>query len=361
MPEVRPDNEFNPYIDNLRVGEFIDLLSPYEVEKQVPIGERNIATAMLGREAVSNAMFNIKPGKLVVVTGPCSIHDPEAALIYAEWLSKQRELYGDDLEILMRMFFEKPRTIVGWKGLIYDPELDESHDINRGIIVARTVAKDITSMGVPVGTETLDAIISTYFDGLLSWGAIGARTVQSPKHRELASGVSYTVGMKNSPSGNIEAAINAIIAASHPHFFPGTSYTGKTVIVPTTGNPECHLVLRGGKAGKNYDPRSISEAADMLIAAGLRPNLMVDASHDNSEKDPVKQMNVVRSLAYWMRQGMPNVRGVMIESNLKEGKQPFIPGSEHDPGLSITDGCVGLEETSEMLGILAEASKARTS
>jgi 3-deoxy-7-phosphoheptulonate synthase len=345
--------------ENLHVRKLTPLISPEAVKSLYPASKKSIKTVQNGRSTVINALRRPKDAnyKLIVVVGPCSIHDPLAALEYATWIKKQRQKFGQVLELVMRVYFEKPRTTVGWKGLINDPYLDESYDINSGLKIARKLVCDITDMGVPIGTELLDTVTPQYFAGLISWGAIGARTTESQLHRELASGLSFPVGFKNSTDGNIKVAVDAIKSASNPHHFPAITEEGQAAIAATSGNPDCHIVLRGGTQSTNYDAMSISQAVDMLKDEGYTPRIMVDCSHANSQKDHTKQINVAINIANQITRGNQFIFGVMIESNLKEGCQPFNPNGPMEYGKSITDACVGLKETEKILNILSGAIK----
>lgn len=357
MPDFSIEN--TPQLENIHIRELTALITPGEIKSAIPASEVSIATVMAGREAVRATMSTDKTNRLTVITGPCSIHDVDAALEYADWLKSKREEHGDQLEILMRMYFEKPRTTIGWKGLINDPDLNESYDITKGLYTARKLAADITDIGIPVATEILDTMTPQYFAGLISWGAIGARTTESQLHRELSSGLSFPVGFKNGTSGDINVAVDAVSASAQPHHFLAITDEGKAAIAITSGNPDCHVVLRGGRDGPNFSATDIAETASKLAKKGLNPVVMVDPSHANSGKDYRKQIEVVREVARQISYGSTAVMGVMIESNLKEGAQSFNPGGNHEYGISITDACVGLEETSEMLGLLADAVKNR--
>lgn len=331
------------------------------MKEAIPASPDSIMTVMAGREAIHQACMEggLSESKLLVVTGPCSIHDVDAALEYAEWVKQQRALYEDQLEIVMRMYFEKPRTTVGWKGLINDPDLNESYDITKGLHVARKLAVDITEMGVPVGTEILDTMTPQYIAGLISWGAIGARTTESQLHRELSSGLSFPIGFKNGTSGDVKVAVDAVSAANHPHRFLAITDEGKVAIAETSGNPDAHIILRGGTNGPNYSPEHVAEASAQLAKRGLLPKAMIDTSHANSGKDHRRQIEVVQSVAQQVTFGSTAIMGVMIESNLAEGAQSFNPGGRHEYGKSITDACVGLGETADMLGMLAQAVQIR--
>ncbi|PTL84508.1 3-deoxy-7-phosphoheptulonate synthase [Vitiosangium sp. GDMCC 1.1324] len=300
--------------------------------------------------------------RLLVIMGPCSIHDPQAALDYAKRLRVERERYADSLELVMRVYFEKPRTTVGWKGLINDPYLDESYRIDEGLRIARHLLLEINRLGMPAGSEFLDVISPQYIGDLISWGAIGARTTESQVHRELASGISAPIGFKNGTDGNIKIATDAIQAAAQPHHFLSVHKNGQVAIVETKGNTDCHVILRGGKA-PNYDATSVAAACQDLETSKLPATLMVDCSHANSSKQYQKQMDVARDLASQIAGGSRRVFGVMVESHLVAGAQKFSPGRD-DPakleyGKSITDACLGWEDSSETLKLLSEAVKAR--
>lgn len=342
-------------VENIHIRELKPILSPYEVKSRYRPTAKSIATVTDGRKAIRSTLKSSPLSKLIVIVGPCSVNDPAAALEYAGWLKKQRDKYGDRLELVMRLYFEKPRTTVGWKGLINDPDLDESYDINKGLLTARKLVCDITDLGVPIGTELLDTTTPQYVAGLVSWGAIGARTTESQLHRELASGLSFPVGFKNGTAGNVNIAIDAVTSASFPHRFLGTTDKGQTAIVSTSGNKDCHIILRGGTESTNYDVDSITQAVSKLKKAGQSPLLMVDCSHGNSNKDHTKQIIVIKSLADQISGGSKAIMGVMIESNLKPGSQSFVPGKKHEYGKSITDACVGLDETIEMFKLLYDA------
>jgi len=300
--------------------------------------------------------------RLLVVIGPCSIHDPIAALDYARRLLAQREKYADTLEIVMRVYFEKPRTTVGWKGLINDPYLDESFRIDEGLRMARQLLIEINRMGLPAGSEFLDVISPQYLGDLISWGAIGARTTESQVHRELASGLSAPIGFKNGTDGNIKIATDAIQAAAGGHHFLSVHKNGQVAIVQTNGNPDCHVILRGGKA-PNYDAASVAAACADLVAAKLPATLMVDCSHANSSKKFEKQLDVANDIAAQIASGSKSVFGVMVESHLTAGAQKFTPGKDKPSqlayGQSITDGCLGWDDSLQSLEVLSNAVKAR--
>lgn len=296
--------------------------------------------------------------RLLVVVGPCSIHDPKAARDYAGRLAEQRRRLKDRLEIVMRVYFEKPRTTVGWKGLINDPDLDGSFKINKGLRTARELLLDINEAGLPAGTEFLDMITPQYIADLVSWGAIGARTTESQVHRELASGLSCPVGFKNGTDGNLRIALDAIKAASQPHHFLSVTKGGHSAIVSTNGNEDCHIILRGGKK-PNYDRDSIESACAASEAAGLPCRLMIDASHGNSEKLPDNQRLVVSDIAEQLAEGDTRIFGVMIESHLVGGRQELVSGEALAYGQSITDGCIGWDQTIDLLDTLAKGVEAR--
>jgi 3-deoxy-7-phosphoheptulonate synthase len=323
------------------------------VESLITQTRRNIQDIMAGKD-----------DRLLVVIGPCSIHDPVAALEYARRLAEVRTRYGRTLEIVMRVYFEKPRTTVGWKGLINDPYLDESFRIDEGLRIARQLLIEINRLGLPAGSEFLDVISPQYIGDLISWGAIGARTTESQVHRELASGLSAPIGFKNGTDGNIRIATDAIQAAARGHHFLSVHKNGQVAIVQTNGNKDCHVILRGGKS-PNYDAPSVTAACKELEAAKLPPKLMVDCSHANSSKQYDRQLEVAREIARQVAGGSRCVFGVMVESHLKAGAQKFSPGRAGSAGLeygkSITDGCLGWDESLKLLDVLSEAVQARGS
>lgn len=319
------------------------------MREEFPITEK-VAESVAKARATVEAILDQRDSRLLVVIGPCSIHDPKAALEYAQRLVRLHEEFSDRMYILMRVYFEKPRTTVGWKGLINDPHLDGSCDIDAGLKAARKLLLEINELGMPAATELLDGITPQYIADLVSWTAIGARTTESQTHREMASGLSMPVGFKNGTDGSLQVAMDAMMASSHPHSFLGIDEDGMTSLVQTTGNRSTHVVLRGGRARTNYDASSIAEAVALLKKAGLRPDLMVDCSHANSEKQHMKQEAVWQSVIRQRAEGNRNLTGVMVESNLYDGSQPFPkPVSELKYGVSITDACIGWELTESIL------------
>lgn len=343
--------------DDLRIREIRELSPPEELYREFPCSDRAAAPVASARKAVHEILRG-QDDRLTVVIGPCSIHDVDAALEYAERLSAQRRRFSDELEIIMRVYFEKPRTTVGWKGLINDPDLDGSFRINHGLRLARSLLLEINQRDLPAGCEFLDMITPQYFADLVAWGAIGARTTESQVHRELASGLSCPVGFKNGTDGNVKIAIDAVQAASQPHHFLAVTKQGRSAIATTAGNEDCHVILRGGKT-PNYDAVSVDAACQSIVSAGLRPIVMVDASHGNSNKRPENQPHVVESIANQLEAGERRVVGVMIESHLVAGRQELTPGKPLVYGQSITDGCVGWDTSVQLLERLARAVKHR--
>ncbi len=340
---------------DLHVKEIVRLLSPRELKTLLPSTEAVAATVARSRERIIRILRQEDPRMLVVI-GPCSIHDRKSALEYAERLNALRQELAGSMEIVMRVYFEKPRTTIGWKGLINDPHLDGSQDIEMGLKIARELLLEILGMGLPAATEFLDPIVPQYIADLISWAAIGARTTESQTHREMASGLSMPVGLKNSTDGSLQVAIDAMGATRHPHSFLGINEDGVNAIVRTTGNPHAHVVLRGGRAKTNYDAASIRAAEEKLISEKLQPVLMVDCSHANSEKKFARQEEVWHSVIQQRVEGTRSLIGLMAESNLFEGNQP-IPKNlkELRYGVSITDSCIGWETTERMLRWGAEA------
>ena len=344
-------------VDDVRIREVKELSPPGHLLREFPASEEASRTVAGARNAISR-ILNGDDDRLLVIVGPCSIHDTNAAREYSSLLAKQRSRLSDTLEVVMRVYFEKPRTTVGWKGLINDPDLDGSFNINKGLRAARELLLDINDSGLPTGTEYLDMISPQYITDLISWGAIGARTTESQVHRELASGLSCPVGFKNGTDGNLRIAIEAIRTASEPHHFLGVTKSGHSAIVSTNGNKDCHLILRGGKS-PNYDQKSVDLAASQSEAAAKRAALMIDASHGNSRKDPRNQKAVVRDVAKQIANGETRIIGMMIESHLVAGQQELGAAQQLTYGQSITDGCIGWDETVELLEIVADAVQER--
>jgi 3-deoxy-7-phosphoheptulonate synthase len=343
--------------DDLRIKDIRELRTPAEVTREFPRTDAATRTVLQARHAVHNILHGTDD-RLIVVVGPCSIHDPAAAIDYAKRLVDVRERLGDRLEIIMRVYFEKPRTTVGWKGLINDPELDGSFKIDNGLRLARSLLLDINNLGMPAGCEFLDMTTPQYFADLVAWGAIGARTTESQVHRELASGLSCPVGFKNGTDGNVRIALDAVKSASQPHHFLAVTKDGRSAIASTSGNDDCHIILRGGKA-PNFDAESVEAAAQESIKSGITPAIMIDASHANSSKKPENQPLVLDDVGVQVAAGDRRIIGVMIESNLVAGRQDLVPGIPLAYGQSITDGCIGWETTVAALERLAAASAAR--
>jgi 3-deoxy-7-phosphoheptulonate synthase len=346
-----------PRTDDLRIREMKELLPPSHLIREFGCSEKAANTAANGRVALHRILHG-QDDRVMVVIGPCSIHDTKAAMEYANLLVKQRERFAGELEIVMRVYFEKPRTTVGWKGLINDPYMDNSFRINDGLRMARELLLKINELGLPAGTEFLDVISPQYVADLISWGAIGARTTESQVHRELASGLSCPVGFKNGTDGNIKIAVEAIKAASQPHHFLSVTKGGHSAIVSTNGNEDCHIILRGGKT-PNYDAASVDAACKNIAAQGLAARLMIDASHANSSKKPENQIPVCADIAGQIAAGDTRIVGVMVESHLVGGRQDLIAGKELTYGQSITDGCIDWESSVKVLEVLAEAVKQR--
>ncbi|MGD0548138.1 MAG: 3-deoxy-7-phosphoheptulonate synthase [Terracidiphilus sp.] len=354
--------------ENIRIQWIKVVLPPVFLEEERPVSEAASETIFDARSEIS-AILNGQDSRLLVLAGPCSIHDPKAAREYAALLRAAIAEFSADLRIVMRVYFEKPRTTVGWKGLINDPHLDESYKINDGLRLARHLLLDLAEMGVPAGTEFLDMISPQYIAGLVSWGAIGARTTESQVHRQLVSGISCPVGFKNGTSGNVQIAIDAILSAAHSHSFLGLTKHGQSAILVTRGNPDTHIILRGGRGTVNYTAQSVDETALQMEKAGLAPRIMIDFSHANSSKDYRRQAAVCHDVAGQIaragdKRGDTRIMGVMIESNLVAGAQPLVPGQPLDTlvyGQSITDPCIGWAETHTLLKELAGAVHARRS
>lgn len=343
--------------DDLRIRALHELSTPAAVIGEFTRSDDAARTVTAARGAIQQILHGAED-RLVVVIGPCSVHDPDAALDYARRLASMRRRLGGSLEIIMRVYFEKPRTTVGWKGLINDPGLDGSFDIDRGLRAARRLLLEISELGVPAGCEFLDTTTPQYIADLVAWAAIGARTTESQIHREMASGLSCPVGFKNGTDGNIRIAVDAVLSASHPHHFMAVTKDGRSAIAATAGNPDCHVILRGGKT-PNYDAASVDAAGAMATRAGLKPIVMIDASHANSGKRPENQPLVIEDVSRQIEAGDRRIIGVMVESNLVGGRQDLITGEALVYGQSITDGCLDWDTSVEVLERLARAVEQR--
>jgi len=343
--------------DDIRIKEIKELVPPSHVLRELPISEKAARTTYEARQAIHRILHGADD-RLLVIMGPCSIHDVKAAKEYAGRLKEAKERLAADLLVVMRVYFEKPRTTVGWKGLINDPRLDGSFRINEGLRIARQLLLDLNESGLPVACEFLDVMTPQYIADLVAWGAIGARTTESQVHRELASGLSCPVGFKNGTDGNIRIAVDAIRAAQAPHHFLSVTKGGHSAIVSTAGNEDCHIILRGG-AKPNYDAASVDAAAKTLAEAGIPARLMIDFSHGNSSKKAEKQLDVGQDVAGQIAGGEDRIFGVMAESHLKAGRQDLMPGKELVYGVSITDGCIGWEDSRRLLDVLADAVRKR--
>ncbi|MBN1608311.1 MAG: 3-deoxy-7-phosphoheptulonate synthase [Polyangiaceae bacterium] len=334
------------------------LMTPDELRAELPMSQTAARHVFRAREVLRDILHG-RDGRLLVIAGPCSIHDPEAALDYAEQLAVLCSRYRERLLIAMRVYFEKPRTSVGWKGLINDPHLDGTYDIHTGLRLARRLLLALAELGVPAATEMLDPIVPQYTAELVCWAAIGARTTESQTHREMASGLSMPVGFKNGTDGGLEVAVNAMIAAARPHSFLGIDGQGQVSVIKTGGNPDGHLVLRGGQSGPNYQEAQVRAASRELEAAGLNPRAFIDCSHDNCGKDHFRQVEVVREVVRQIRAGSTEVLGAMLESNLLAGRQALRPKNELVYGRSITDPCMDFATTEVLVDELAEATRSR--
>ena len=346
-----------PHTDDLRIRRIEALNTPADVIAELPCDDVVSEVVTQARQSLQDILHG-RDDRLAVVIGPCSIHDPEAAMEYARRLRPLRDALGGELEIIMRVYFEKPRTTVGWKGLINDPDMDGSFQINRGLRTARGLLRDINALGLPAGCEYLDIISPQYIADLVAWGAIGARTTESQVHREMASGLSCPVGFKNGTDGNIKIAVDAVGAASHPHHFLAVTKEGSSAIASTAGNPDCHVILRGGKT-PNFDAANVESASQVLAKAGLEARLMIDASHANSGKNPDNQPAVIDDIAAQLEAGETRIIGVMVESNLVAGQQSLVPGKPLVYGQSVTDGCIGWETSVNVMERLARAVRVR--
>ena len=334
------------------------VLPPVFLEEEYPLTE-SASTAIYDARTEITEILNRRDPRLLVLVGPCSIHDTKAAREYAALLQSAIQEFSADLRIVMRVYFEKPRTTIGWKGLINDPYLDQSYKINDGLRQARRLLLDLAEMGVPTGTEFLDMISPQYIAGLVSWGAIGARTTESQVHRQLVSGVSCPVGFKNATSGDVQVAIDAVLSAARSHTFLGHTKNGQSAIFVTTGNPDCHIILRGGKKMVNYTAEAVAQTARQMEKSGIEQRIMIDLSHANSNHDPTRQALVCHDVARQIANGNRRIIGVMIESNLVAGSQRIVPGQPLVYGQSVTDGCIDWAETHTLLAELAAAVRAR--
>jgi 3-deoxy-7-phosphoheptulonate synthase len=344
-------------VDDVRIREIKELAPPSHVIREFPVSDAAEQVTYAARQGI-HGILHAADDRLLAIIGPCSIHDPKSALEYARRLAQEKAKHAADLLIAMRVYFEKPRTTVGWKGLINDPRLDGTFQINEGLRLARGVLLDINELGVPAGVEYLDMITPQYIADLVSWGAIGARTTESQVHRELASGLSCPVGFKNGTDGNIRIAVDAIKTSRQPHHFLSVTKDGHSAIVSTNGNEDCHVILRGGPA-PNYDAASVDAAARQLALAGMEQRLMIDFSHANSSKDYQRQMEVCADVAAQVAAGDDRIIGVMVESHLHPGRQDLVPGKPLSYGISITDACIGWDDSVKILDRLSDAVRRR--
>lgn len=343
--------------DDLRIQKTKELISPEQLIEDVGVSDAAASVVTNARRTIHNILTG-EDDRLLVIVGPCSIHDPDAAREYAVKLKATADAIADDVFVVMRVYFEKPRTTVGWKGLINDPDLNNTFQINKGLHLARQLLADLAEMGLPTGTEYLDLISPQYYADLISWGAIGARTTESQTHRELASGLSCPVGFKNATDGDIQVAVDAIKSASQPHNFLSVTKQGHSAIFQTAGNEDCHVILRGGKH-PNYDMFSVDDTSNMLTKSGLPARIMIDASHANSRKIPARQLDVASDIATQVARGSNSIFGLMLESNLVEGRQDVVSGQALTYGQSITDACIHWDDTESLLQELATAAKLR--
>lgn len=349
------ENELN--LGSSQIRELRPLISPIILIEDLPSNENIVRTVSQARTSAQKIMLNQDP-RLLVVVGPCSIHDPRSALEYAEKLAKEAERYSKELLIIMRVYFEKPRTSLGWKGLINDPKLNNSFDINGGLRLARKLLLDINAMNLATATEFVDTITPTYLIDLIAWGAIGARTTESQMHRELASGLPMAIGFKNGTSGDVQIALDAVVVSRHQHHFLGITRHGNPAIIETQGNPYGHIILRGGKNQPNYDEANIDAITQELIHHQLPPYLMVDCSHDNSQKNHLAQVTVLENVCEQIKKGNKNIKGIMLESHLEAGRQSLDPHQPLKFGQSITDACLSWEQTQPLLEMLAKTARA---
>jgi 3-deoxy-7-phosphoheptulonate synthase len=343
--------------DDLRISKTNELISPEHLIRDIGVSEVAADTVANARRAIHRILSG-EDDRMLAIVGPCSIHDPDAAREYAGKLKAAADAVAEDVFVVMRVYFEKPRTTVGWKGLINDPDLNNTFQINKGLHLARQLLLDLAEMGLPAGTEYLDLISPQYYADLVSWGAIGARTTESQTHRELSSGLSCPVGFKNATDGDIQVAIDAIKSASQPHHFLSVTKQGHSAIFQTSGNEDCHIILRGGRH-PNYDMFSVDDASAMLTQAGLPARIMIDASHANSRKIPARQIDVASDIATQVARGSRSIFGIMLESNLVEGRQDVVDGQALTYGQSITDPCISWEDTNSLLEELATAVRLR--
>jgi len=343
--------------DDLRINKTNELISPERLITDVGVSDKAAETVAHARRTIHNILMG-EDDRLLVIVGPCSIHDPAAARDYAEKLKAAADTVAEDIFVVMRVYFEKPRTTVGWKGLINDPDLNNTFQINKGLHLARQLLADLAEMGLPAGTEYLDLISPQFYADLISWGAIGARTTESQTHRELSSGLSCPVGFKNATDGDIQVAVDAIRSASQPHNFLSVTKQGHSAIFQTSGNEDCHIILRGGKH-PNYDMFSVEDASTLLAKAGLASRIMIDASHANSRKIPARQVDVASDIATQVARGSRSIFGIMLESNLVAGRQDVVDGQALTYGQSITDACIAWDDTNSLLQELATAVRLR--
>ena len=342
--------------DDTRISGQEEVIAPEELLADIPLSDKSSLVVFETRHQIRDIIRKRDP-RLLVIIGPCSIHDPAAALLYAERMHEQAQRFADELLIVMRVYFEKPRTTIGWKGLLNDPHLNGTCDINHGLKVGRTLLRDITDVGLPAGTEYLDPISPQYIGDVVSWSAIGARTTESQVHRQLASGLSCPVGFKNSTQGDTQIAVDAVLSAQHPHVFLSVTKQGHSAIFSTEGNDDCHVILRGGGGRTNFSSKDIQACADQLESAGLPASIMVDMSHANSEKEFKRQIVVCESLCQHLAENGKHLMGVMIESNLVEGRQSLAGSEDLVFGMSITDACLGWDDSVLCLEKLAKAVK----
>jgi 3-deoxy-7-phosphoheptulonate synthase len=340
-----------PTTNNINISKQYTLPTPEEIKKEFPISSKMCNEITEYRASVKSILEGNDSRKILIV-GPCSIHAPKSAIEYAKKLKTLSDTVSDKLLIIMRVYFEKPRTTVGWKGLIYDPHLNGSYDFKGGLSIARQLMLDITKIGLPIGTEILDPVTAQYVTDFVSWAAIGARTTESQTHRQLVSGLSMPTGFKNATNGNIDIAIDAIKTATAPHAFIGILNNGQSGVFHTKGNPYCHLVLRGGNNTPNFGSEHIAYTRELMKKRGLRPNILVDCSHANSNKNPLKQMDVLDDITAQIKDGEDSIIGVMIESYLQEGNQPLLDPKNLQSDLSITDGCLGWDNTEKIINKL---------